>query len=94
MRGKVALSTIICLLIVVLSIAQLFISNKLTTEGLELARLEEETKVLSESNAQLEEEVTKSLALTHIASKAAERGMIKENSVLSISSSTRIALNQ
>lgn len=85
------LSTIIFFAIVVLSIAQLVISNKLTTDSVELSKLEKETNLYREKNAVLEEELISEMSLTKIASSAAELGFVKINDVLSISSEIGIA---
>lgn len=91
---KSVLLTVIILSVVVLSVLQVFVSNVLSTEGIRLSRLEEETRSYQEKNAVLEEEIFRITALTHIASKAAEFGMGKTTSLLSIESKTRIALHQ
>lgn len=83
--------TIIFFTIVVLSIAQLLISNKLTTDSIELSQVEREINVYREKNILLEEQIVKNMSLTKIATSAVELGLVKTNGIFPISSGSRIA---
>lgn len=80
--------------IVVLSIVQLLISNKFSTDGAKLSHLESEIASYKDQNSHLEEEIMQSMSLAHIASQAAEHGFVKQNNITAISAATRIALHQ
>lgn len=94
MRNVVILPTMICLIILILSVIQLLVSNKLSTDGLMLTNLEQEIDSYRQKSMLLSEEITKSMALTQLSSKAAELGFIKEGRILSISGVMVVALNQ
>ena len=94
MKNTAILPTIICFIIVILSVAQLLVSNKLVTEGLLLTDLEQEIDLTQQKSMILQEDITKNMALLEISSKAAELGFIKGGRTLSISGFTQIALHQ
>lgn len=94
MKNTAILPTIICFIIVILSVAQLLVSNRLVTDGLLLTDLEREIDLTQQKSMILQEDITKNMALSEISSKAAELGFIKGGKTLSISVFTQIALHQ
>lgn len=86
--------TIIFAFIIMLSIVQLLVSNRLSTDGAALAQLEKEINLYKNKNSILEDEILGRMSLTHIASEAAKLGFVKEDNITAISPATRIALHQ
>lgn len=83
--------TFIIALVVVFSLVQVFVSNRLSTTGLVLGKLEEEIAFYEKQNSLLSEKLLLSSSLVHLASAAAEFGFIEEKSQVTLKSPLPIA---
>lgn len=81
-------------IIMLLSVVQVVVSNRLSTTGLELAKMQEEIRLYKNENALLSERLLAASSLTQIASKAAELGFVEAKSPIVISAHVPIAVKQ
>lgn len=81
-------------IIMLLSVVQVVVSNRLSTTGLELAKMQEEMKLYKNENALLSERLLEASSLTQIASKAAELGFVEARSLIVVSAHVPIAAKQ
>ena len=81
-------------IIIALSIVQGGISNKLSTKGILVGKIEEEINYYKTQNAILSEELLSHSSLTNLASKASELGFAKERNQFVLNSSAPLAVRQ
>lgn len=86
MRRTMRFFSIILIVIVLLSIVQVVVSNRIATTGVTLSKLSEEVGTYKKQNAILREEILSSSSLMHIASEAARLGFVQSESELVLSS--------
>lgn len=79
-------------LIIILTVVQLLVSNKLATSGVILSSLRQEVLEKKQENEILKTEIAKASSLVNIASQAASLGFVKNNNPLAISTSQTFAL--
>jgi len=86
MRKSAYLVVVVILTILVLSIVQVVVANRISTTGLTLAKLQEEVKEYKRENTLIKEKILKDSSLTEIASSAATLGFApsKENLKLGV----------
>lgn len=89
-RPRLFISFII-IIIVGLTILQIFVSNSLSTKGISLGKIEDQIDTYQKENAVLREKLLLSSSLTTIASEAAEMGFIKDKSQIVLKSDVSIA---
>lgn len=94
MKTTTIIPAIIFLFIIVLSMAQLVVSNKLSTDGARLSYLEAEITSYKDKNSLLNEQILKEMSLTRISSQSAALGFVQDSNIMAISGVTRIALHQ
>jgi len=80
--------------IIVLSIVQGGISNKLSTKGILVGKIEEEINYYKTQDAILSEELLSYSSLTNLASKASELGFANEGKQFVLNSSAPLAVRQ
>lgn len=85
--------------ILILTIAILFgvrayVSNSITTSGVELGKAEDEAYVLKTENVIIKEKILELSSLTHIASEAGELGFQESKSNFALSKERPIAYKQ
>lgn len=87
---------ITCLVFVILalSIIQVIVSNRLSTTGITLSNLEEETMYYDRQNSLLREKLLTVSSLTHIASTAGQLGFIENKSQIILTTSLPLAVRQ
>jgi len=78
--------------IIILSIVQGAVSNKLSTKGVLVGEIEEQINKYKTENAILSERLLAYSSLTNVAQKASELGFAKEKSQIVISSSVPLAV--
>lgn len=78
-RGILLLSMII-FLILVLTCAQIIVSNRLSTSGTRLAKARLEIENFRQENQLLKGELSKAFSITDIAQRASQSGFIKDTS--------------
>lgn len=78
------ISFIACIagIIVFLSVAQVVVSNSLSTTGVELAKIKLEYDAYNKQNSIIREQFLLASSYTHIASKASMLGFVEEKSRL------------
>ncbi|MDP2637872.1 MAG: hypothetical protein Q8P26_02330 [Candidatus Levybacteria bacterium] len=81
-------------LIVVLSVAKAVVYNRVSTSGTVISKIEEDINFYKTQNTILSEKLLISSSLTTVAAKAERMGFVKDNSVLTISASKPLAVNQ
>jgi hypothetical protein len=74
-------------IIIFLSIVQVVVSNRLSTAGMALGKIEDEIRFYKRENASLSEEFFLASSLANISSKAAEMGFIGNKSQLVLTTS-------
>lgn len=84
MKKPVLFITFIILTVVVLSLVQIIVSNRLTTTGAILSKLEEDINLYEKENSLLEEKLLSAQSLSKISLLAQEKGFIKDDSHLSL----------
>jgi cell division protein FtsL len=82
-RTKILLGFFISV-IIVLSVVQVAASNRISTTGIELSRLQKEVAGAKRKNLLLEEKILALSSLTRIASRAGEMGFVEAKSTLFI----------
>lgn len=85
---------ILIVTIIVLSIVQTGISNKLSTKGIMVSRIESEINYYKTQNAILSEELLSYSSLINLTSKATEAGFTKERKEIILGSSAPLAIRQ
>lgn len=78
-RGILLLSTIF-FLILILTFAQILVSNRLSTSGTRLAETKLEIENAREENQLLKGELSKAFSITDVAQRASHSGFIKDSS--------------
>lgn len=92
---KPALITIVLLLtVVMLSIVQTIMSNSLSTSGILLSKIQEESHFYKSENITLSEKLLAESSLTNLASKASELGFVENKSQFVLNSSLPLAIRQ
>lgn len=82
------------LLILLLSVVQVIVSNRLSTTGMALGKLQDDISQYKKENAILREKVLVASSLDHIASAAAELGFTQTKSYVFLSAPLPIALQR
>lgn len=82
------------LLILVLSVVQVIVSNRLSTTGTILGKLQDDISQYKKENAILREKVLVTSSLDHIASSAAELGFTQIKTHVFLSAPVPIALQR
>ena len=90
-KGAIFIS-ILLTIIIGLSLVQVILSNSLSTTGLDLSRIEKETKLYKNENAVLREKLLIATSLSEIASKAAALGFSQNKSRVFVRTSMPIAV--
>ncbi len=85
------LITIIISIVIVLSVVQVTVSNSLSTTGITLSKIEQETSLYKQENALLREKYLLYGSFTQIASKAAALGFIEGRSQVVVGNIVPIA---
>lgn len=80
--------------IIMLSVVKTFVSNRISTSGLELGQIDAQINSLQTENAILSEKYYTLASLTTIASEAAGMGFVEENSDFVLTNPLPIALKQ
>lgn len=93
-RHKVTITSFLFLIIILLSIAQAVVSNRLSTSGIFLGKIEEEIRYYKTENASLAEGFFLATSLNNIASRAAILGFAREKSPLVLTTSDVVAVKQ
>ncbi|OGH29383.1 MAG: hypothetical protein A3B41_01115 [Candidatus Levybacteria bacterium RIFCSPLOWO2_01_FULL_37_26] len=93
-RHKITITSAFFLIIILLSIVQAIVSNRLSTSGIVLGKIEEETRYYKTENAALAEGIFLETSLNNIASRAAVLGFVKEKSPLVLTTSDVVAVRQ
>lgn len=84
---KITITSALFLVIVFLSVAQAFVSNRLSTSGIVLGEIEEEILLYKTENVALAEKFFMVTSLNNIASRAAVLGFVQEKSPLVLTKS-------
>ncbi len=80
MKKPIFFIILIIVIVLTLSIVQVFVSNNLLTTGIELAKIEEKITTYKRQNAILHEKLLLTTSFITIASKAAEMGFVDKQS--------------
>lgn len=94
MRRPVYLLTGMCITILGLGIAQVSLSNQLSTAGVELAKVQQQVDNYKRENTILEEEVLAASSFTNISAKAEKLGFIEAKTNISLTNPLPLALKQ
>ncbi|MDO8658589.1 MAG: hypothetical protein Q7K55_07635 [Candidatus Levybacteria bacterium] len=94
MKRSISFLTFLTGIIIFLGVVQVTVSNRLSTAGLEIAKLQEETKKYNNENSIMSESLLLSTSLTNIASTAAEIGFVKSGSQFFLSTPLPLAVKQ
>ena len=86
-RHKITITYALFLIIVLLSIIQAVVSNRLSTSGITLGKIEDEIRFYKTENSSLAEEYFLVSSLNNIASRAADLGFARERSPLVLTKS-------
>lgn len=86
--------TIFVLLIIVLSVIQAIVSNRLSTKGVFISKIEEEINNYKLENAVLSSELLEASSLTNLASKATGMGFISSKTQFVLGNSQPLAIRQ
>ncbi|EKD65142.1 MAG: hypothetical protein ACD_50C00178G0007 [uncultured bacterium] len=92
MKKKVFIIAFILFTIISLSVGQVVVSNRLSTEGIDLQKIEEEIHFYKAQNSTLSEKLFTASSLSNIASRAALLGFVENKSQLVVKTSLPIAL--
>ena len=82
------------LIILFLSVLQVVVSNRLSTTGVELGRIQGEIKEYKNDNAVMKEKLLTFSSFTHIADVAKGEGFVKNKSYVLVTSPLPLALKQ
>lgn len=91
---KITITSALFLIIVLLSIIQVIVSNRLSTSGIILGKIEEEIRNYKTENIALAEGFFYATSLNNISSRAAVLGFVKEKSPLILTASDVVAVRQ
>lgn len=80
--------------IIALSIVQTGISNKLSTKGIMVSKIESEINYYKTQNAILSEKLLSYASLTNLTSRASKLGFAKKRSEITLGSSLPLAFKQ
>lgn len=94
MKKPVLLIFSLSMLIIVLSIARIFISNNIATSGVVLGKIEEQIETYKLENSTLSEKLYSQSSLTNMAQKAYDLGYREEKSSLVLTQKLPVALKQ
>lgn len=86
-RHKLTITSALFSVIMLLSISQAVVSNRLSTSGITLGKIEEEIRFYKTENASIAEEFFLVSSLNNIASRAVVLGFIEEKSPLVLTKS-------
>ncbi len=86
-KYRITITSALFLTIILLSIIQAIVSNRLTTSGIILGKIEDEIRYYKTENASLAEEYFLVSSLNNISSRAAVLGFVKEKSPLVLTKS-------
>lgn len=78
--------------VLLLTIVNVIVANRLTTSGVSLAALEKDIENYKKQNALMQEDILMASSLTEIASKAAQLGFVQETSSLTLSSKIPVVM--
>jgi uncharacterized glyoxalase superfamily metalloenzyme YdcJ len=91
MKKPVFILLILFLSIGSLTVVRSMVSARITTSGLELSQIREETQDLRTENAIIREQIFSLSALTHLSQRAEKVGFVQSNSVYAVSGAQPIA---
>lgn len=91
-KTRQGLVPLIIILVLILSLVQLYISYNLSTAGVKVKALEEKSLVLEKANRQLNQEISQVGSLTSISLKATELGLVRTTQVLHLIPQVPVAL--
>lgn len=94
MKRPVYVIIFIFVTILGLSIAQISVSNQISTAGSELAALQHEVETYERENTILEEEVLTASSFTNISEKAEKLGYVEVKTSVSLTAPLPLALKQ
>ena len=92
MKKPVLFIALNLLVIIALSIVQVVAANSISTTGIELSKLQDETTTLQKQNEVLHEQVLSLSSLTSIASRAASMGFTESKDTLVIAQPLPLAI--
>ena len=92
-RGGVII-TFLTVVIIGLSIVQISLSNRIATDGSQLAQLDQQINVYKRQNILIQEQVLQASSLTNIEQKAEKLGFVEANSAIYLSTPLPLALKQ
>lgn len=92
-RGILLLS-IIFFLILVLTFAQIIVSNRLSTSGVRLAEVRREIEVYRQENQLLKGELSQATSINAIAQRASDAGFTRDSSPLVFGPGPVVALKE
>jgi cell division protein FtsL len=93
MKKPVMILVTLGIVIVVLSIVQVVVSNRLATTGIQLGQMQTELEQYQQKNTILHEKVLTLSSLDHVASQAATVGYVAAGAPLSIAQPLPIAFH-
>lgn len=91
MKRKTFIITFAISTILALSVAQVVVSNRLSTAGIEVGEIEDQTQYYKAQNSILSERILQASSLGSIASRAAKLGFIDNKSQLVLKTSLPLA---
>lgn len=91
-KSKRLLNIILIVLVVLLSLVQIFLSNRIATWGKHLKDTEEEIVRVQEDNFRLELEIVSNGRLHQLAQEAKALGFIKNPPIINLTSQVPVAL--
>ena len=89
-KSAIIVSLILCV-VVVLSLIQVVVANRLSTTGIEVSKMQQTIRDYKHKNAILKEKILKEAAFTEIASKAATLGFVESKNNLYLSTPLPLA---
>lgn len=92
MKKPLFFISIIISIIIVLSIVQVAVANRISTTGVTLSKLQEELKIYKKENTYLHERILAASSLTTISEKAIGLGFTEVNNKVFLSAPLPLAL--
>lgn len=92
MKRPVYVIIILIFTIITLIIVRITISNRLSTNGMELGKIQQEIVDYKNQNTLLEEKVLEASSLVHVADQAKRLGFVQEKAPVYISAPLPLAL--
>lgn len=86
-KHKITITSALFFIIMLLSITQAVVSNRLSTSGILLGKIEDEIRSYKTENVSLAQEYSLVASLNNISSRAAVLGFVKEKSPLVLTKS-------